>query len=1341
MTNLINTAISGLKLSQLALSITGQNIVNANTEGYTRQSVLAETGPTLFNGVGYVGSGVTVDQITRNTEQFLIDQYSKDLSILGDFEQFLGNISQVDSLLADPSTSVAASIDNFFAAVNGVANNPSAIESRQLLLTQTNLMLDRLDSADAKLTSQSSSLNSQLSSSARAVTTIGKEIAELNLAIAAAQGASKGSQPNDLLDRRDSLVRDLSDLVDVRTTVQSDLSMNVFIGEGQGLVIGVSSATLVSAPNSLDPSEVDLAFIDKNELQIVTGQMTGGQIGGALRFREEGLEPAVNGLGRIVLAVTDSINQQQKLGVDLEGNLGKSIFADINNPQFAQSRVKSDANNLPPADRLLSVRIDDLSKLGTSDYKVNFPGPDNRFSIVRLDDNAVVKQDVIGSKLPAEVSMDGFTLQFMSGSFQPGDNFLVQPTRTAIANTSLQINRPEEFALASPLISDSSLANQGGAFISGMNVWDVTTPSFDIQGGSLSPPVLIRFTSQTSFDVLDATDPSRPVPLQPPLTNRPFVPGANNSVFPDDPGGTTIVTPLGNVAGLRTDALSNGYRDETLTITATDPSSGYTKETRLQIDANTSAKVIAGRLSAVEGVFATAFSQLHLSDFQSDLQGADLGLTLNGINLTATDGDSLLSIPSPLTADFVRDRINNSSELAAQGITASSDGNGVTVRSSTGVDLSVELTGTDGDSVVMRGGDLRSIIGRQNLNSGYTAPVNTGFEIDLGFGPVFVPLSPGTIAGNNVVNTLQADIDRAIGAKVVTVGRSPDGRLLLEPVDKSKTLSIAGVTGTDVLGIEPVTLSGPDSGEQPAILGPGVSTVNPLNFSVSNGSFNVTVNGIYSDTFVLADSYPADGGSAIVQALNTQFAASTAANGVAGLVQARLTDSGAIEIVTSDVGPDTRLTVSGVTDMQGLVSEGESRGFQLTGTQALLVGNKSVNAGADFDVDGPHQFEISVDGLGPVTVSLTGSTRSAALFTNTVDVSAGVDLTAIPNSFQLAVTGYANTVIDVSGVDTSLAASAYDSVPQGIVNLFQERIDLALGSGVVAVGLTGTGNITLTTVDEGAGTSITVFNPTGDVATSVFPVVGTAVGSESGGTGVVDLVQNALDSSLLAGGLNPVTVGLDSSGLLSFTSTSYGESSEIEVSGVSNTFGFIFPGVDRGEQFKNTATVGGMLEVQFSEGTRLTSNRASGVFGSQPKAISNYLGYQVSLSSGQSGGGLPKAGDSFVIDYNREGSNDNTNALAMLALSDKRILSNGNFGITSAYAQIVQEVGILTSQARTSAQASESLMRQSESALSSVAGVNIDEEAGNLIKYEQSYNASAQLISIARDLFDAILQI
>ena len=106
MPGLIDTAVSGLKLSQLSLNTAGQNIVNANTEGYSRQTVLSETQNPSFVGVGYVGSGVTVSGIIRNTEQYLIDQVNSDLSILGEFEQYLSNINQMDNLLADPSTSV-----------------------------------------------------------------------------------------------------------------------------------------------------------------------------------------------------------------------------------------------------------------------------------------------------------------------------------------------------------------------------------------------------------------------------------------------------------------------------------------------------------------------------------------------------------------------------------------------------------------------------------------------------------------------------------------------------------------------------------------------------------------------------------------------------------------------------------------------------------------------------------------------------------------------------------------------------------------------------------------------------------------------------------------------------------------------------------------------------------------------------------------------------------------------------------------------------------------------------------------------------------------------------------
>lgn len=1341
MANLINTAISGLKMSQLALSVTGQNIVNANTEGYSRQSVSSETTSSQFIGVGYLGSGVTVNDISRNSEQFLVDQFTNDLSVLGEFDQYLGNVSQIDNLLADPATSISASLDDWFSALNGASNNPSGIESRQLLLTQTELLLDRFKSTEAKLLGQNDGLNSQLDSYARNVTTIASEIAELNGAISSSAGIANGNLPNDLLDRRDGLVAELATIVDVQTSLQSNFSMNVFIGEGQGLVIGPEPAVLVAEPGRQDPSKVELAFLVSNEPQVISRQLSGGALGGVLRFREEALDPALNGLGRIALAFADTLNEQQLLGVDLEGNLGRPLFTDINSPLMTQNRVRVDSDNAQPPDRMISVAIDDLSKLTTSDYRLTFPGPGERFSIVRVSDSTLVEQGAIGGKLPLAVSVDGFTVNFESGSFQEGDNYLIQPTRTTVSNLSVAISRAEEFALASPLIASANIGNQGGAFISATSVSDVTTASFTDSPGTLSPPVMIRFTSPSTYDVLDVTDPANPISLQPPVNNRRFVPGASNPVFPDNAGGKTVSGVIGNTGVTQLGVTVNGYPSENFVITQTDPDTGFSKETLLAVDSNQSANAIASQLSAIDGVFATASSQLQLFDFQSDLADEPLGLSLNGVNLTSGLLVEGRTVPEPMSTDFLRDSINNSPELTQQGIIATSDGLALTVRSSTGVDLSLSVTGNGGDSFKLRDGDLRAVNGRANLNSGYDAPINSRFNLDLGLGPKTVTLTPGSFARNDVISTLQADIDRALGTGQVAVSKTASGRLVLSAVDKANKLTITDVSNDDVLGLAPITLSGPDLGDQPARLGPAGSAIAPLDFTGANGSFSIGIDGIYSDTIVLNQSYPASGGAAIVAAINQQIGASTAATGLAGLVEAQLDASGGINFVTTAVGPDVRLAINTVSDMQGLVVQGNAVGAQLTGTQAQLTGNADISLGADFNTGGPHSFQLAVDGVAAVPVSLTGTTRRPAIFVNTTDISGGVDLSASPNTFELSIAGQPNTVIDLSGVDTTLAAAPFDSTPQGILNLIQQQIDNQIGTDVISVGLDNGGRLSLTTVAAGADTSITVSNPTGAVATDIFPVIGTSVGSEQGAAGVVNIIQSAIDSSLNGTGIDPVRVGFDDNGFLTLTSSKYGNSSQISVSDVNGSFGFVFPGINEGESFSSVATVGGTVDMELANGTSLVSNRQTGMFGEQPTGLDNFRGYQVYVNSGQSGNGIPQAGDSFIVDFNRTGTNDNTNAAAMLEINNKRVLSNGNLGILSAYGQMVQEIGILTSQSRTSQEASESLLRQSEAALQSVAGVNIDEEAANLIKFEQHYNASAQLISIARDLFDSLLQL
>ncbi|MDX1489662.1 MAG: flagellar hook-associated protein FlgK [Pseudohongiellaceae bacterium] len=1220
--SLINTAISGLKYSQAALSVAGQNIVNANTDGYSRQTISAATTTSVRTPAGYIGSGVTVTDIFRNTQQYLVDQVSGDISVLSEFDTYLSNISQTDNTLASSSSSLSTVMNSFFEALNESSNDPASLLGRQLLFTQTELLTQGFKTLENKLLSQNDGINRQFDTVSANMTTIAKEIAELNKTISDVIGSSEAKFPNDLLDRRDQLVRDLSQYVDVATVQKANRSIDVFIGEGQALVIAGNPREVVSVPGTLDPSRKDLAILGEGELRIVTEQLTGGEVGGLTRFRNEALEPALNALGRIAMAISDGINKQQNLGIDLEGNIGRSIFTELNDPAVMRNRVRADSRNTPPNDRELAVSIDDLSKLTTSSYDLNFPGPGKQYSLIRQSDGKLLAQGVIGERLPHEIKADGFTISISGGTFQAGDKFQIQPTKSGASDIRMQLTRPEAFAFASPIRTQSNVGNQGGAFILPGSVSDVTTPAFTTNPGQLSPPVIIRFTSPTTYDVLDYSDPANLVSLDPPLNNQRFAPGAVNTVFPDDPGGTTISTTGSGAGRINLGQGNNGYQQEVLSLARTNAESGFVTETRIQLDQNRSAAQIAQQLSNYDGVTATAFTQMQVSDFRSDGVGAPPTFWLNGVNITdptiVQEGELFPEeIPDPLTPDFLRDRINNAPEFAAQGIYATSDGDTLSVYSTVGVDLNARMGGSGGDSMVVRDGNLRSVVGTKSMTTGVTIPPDTQFDVDLGFGAKTITLTSGSFSVEQIREVVQRDIDLVLGRGVVTASLNAAGKIELRSASGDRIVDVSNVTGTDPLGIAPITIRGPDTGATAAVFANGVDVRGGLNYTAQNGSFLLSIDSQYVDTISLTGNYPAGDGSALLTDVQNQIAASVGANGLAGRVSASLNADGQLEFTSLTTGVQSRISVTAGTGAQGIVRSGEALGLETSGTNARLVGAANIESGFDFDANGPHRFQLTVNGGDPVLVTITGS--------------------------------------------------AVDE--RGVINLFDTQINAAL----------------------------------------------TAAGQDN------------------------VRVGADSDGSLTIESDNYGPDSSLVLVNVVGGYGAVFASEDFGEASTSDFTIGGHVDVQLASGLSVTSDRTNGLFGTTPEAKSNYLGFQVSINSGQGEGGAPEAGDTFLVSYNKDGTADNRNGEAMLALNTKLTLSNNNLSLQGAYGQLVENTGILTSQARLSQEASETLLHQSMSALQSVSGVNVDEEAANLIKFEQHYNASARLISLAKELFDSLL--
>ncbi len=516
MANTLNMAANTLLTLQRALSVTGHNISNVNTDGYSRQSVeYSSLNPQKF-GQNYIGSGVTLASVTRNTDDFVTQQLRNAITSHSQYESFLFEASSVDGLLATPGSSVSESMQEFFSALQQAVSSPDSAPVRNALFNQSQLLVSQFQSMDQRLLDQGMMLNQKISTVASQVNSIAQGIADLN-----AQMVNSGSPPADLLDKRDQLVNQMSKLVDVNVINQSDGTITVGIGSGHMLVVGAVSNTLKTSQSSVDPMMSDI-FIKMNGADInISDGVTGGQLGGLLAFRNDVLTPTRNQLGTMALAYGDSFNQQHQLGMDINGNLGKEFFNDINSATAQSKRVISNKNNTGTAQ--LGIEITDVDQLSSSDYRLSVSAGPN-YTVVRLSDQQVFNF----ASFPQTI--DGMNIQLTAGSANAGDTFILAPTRTAASDLSLNINSSQEIALASPIRTSALLANQGSASMSAGTVTDISTADFATTPGQLTPPVRIEFLSPTSFQIVNATTSGvieGPIVYDPANTNNVFpTPGA-----------------------------------------------------------------------------------------------------------------------------------------------------------------------------------------------------------------------------------------------------------------------------------------------------------------------------------------------------------------------------------------------------------------------------------------------------------------------------------------------------------------------------------------------------------------------------------------------------------------------------------------------------------------------------------------------------------------------------------------------------------------------------------------------------------------------------------------------
>lgn len=495
--SVFGTGVSGLLAAQRALSVVSHNIANVNTEGYSRQRVELATRNAQPFGNDFIGNGVSVTAIQRVYDQFAVTQLRNASSSASQAQQYRALADQVNNLLGSSDIGVMPALQDFFDAVQGVANNPSSQVERQVMISTANALAAQFRYFDSQLETLRNDSNAMLSNAVSQVNNLSSAIADINRRIS---DVGSGGAPNDLLDRRDELLRQLSEQVAVTTVMQDDGSLNVFIGNGQAVVAGSEARSIAVVPNAHDPQYLEVAFMTSSTPVVITTQLNGGKIGGILEFRGQILEPTQNALGQLAFGVAETFNEQHALGMNLRGELGGDFFVSLDTagPPSTSVVLPNSGNSGQPA-AVVNAVVSDAAALTGSEYRLERNG--SRYTLTRLSDS----HSVTLSGFPAlSATVDGVTVSLAAGTMADGDSFVINPVRNAARNFGVAISDPAQIAAAGPQRSAAALDNTGTGTVTMPELFD--RAAYTGQGYRIVALDADSNGQVDSYSVLDADD-------------------------------------------------------------------------------------------------------------------------------------------------------------------------------------------------------------------------------------------------------------------------------------------------------------------------------------------------------------------------------------------------------------------------------------------------------------------------------------------------------------------------------------------------------------------------------------------------------------------------------------------------------------------------------------------------------------------------------------------------------------------------------------------------------------------------------------------------------------------
>lgn len=1257
MTDILGIGSSGLTAYRKLLETTGNNIANANTEGYVRRDVvLASAGEAAMLPTAKIvasGSGVTVDLVRRATDTFLQTQVRSALSREARSQLLSEGLVRLEKSVVAPEHNIGSTVEEFFSRMQDLTLAPSSTAMRLTMIDAGQRVAERFRVTASSIRAEVTSTESSMQTTIDGINTITAQLANLNREIS--RSGTGPQKLNDLLDQRDKLLKDISKLTTVTVAEKTSGEIALFLGDSPSGPKLVDFDTAKNLGMSVEGDRVNFIY-DPYGVGSVTNQVMGGALAGQRDFRSETLE-LIASINRLAVGLADAVNQQHRQGIDLKGAAGKDLFS--------TDSVVAIPAGLNRGTAKVDVAIETAADLKDDTYQLRYD---------KAKDQWTVKSQKTGASVSgnAPLRIDGLVFKIEGKPFD-GDVFTAQPLADAAIGMHFLTDDPTAIAASMPLYVDPGRSN-GGAGILNLKTWSIPVPA------PQTPPSMTALFSALTGDTLAFRRDG----------NAFSIPSGAKDV---------VLSSLGNVSAahftaenfIATPIVQNGTAKVAVQSRGSNlaPETSYTA----RFDGSTNKWVVtsdrSGKSATADAVvtldgnefvftgMATDGDTFRIDSFASFSKRLKTGTELT-INLSTAS-----SAPTPVTLslsgndttpDGMARAINEAAQ--AQGLSKAiyaSVANGVlTINGLAGYTVnSAALQGQDADGVPLSmDGRVEKPLQAADLHV-LTTEGRELFTDDMaGWRGIDMEkhVAPIEIKNANPASG---------GAVIISVAGEPLRDSALK--DKDGGIAAGGVYALDITGMQGIRLAGSaiagkDNGGIVDALADALNaqastrswTGDSIDFStttLTEGHFRITVDGVANDVtfrrakdqdgnYLPTGSFEIDGPSGLTIALTSDGL--TSGHMVFTLPNRISTKAPQIAVSGSDAS------------LLGFPVDPNSQGQQLL-VRARLTAAGICPSNAVLAAAPPNIYiKLGDAEAAPVAISHVPGQ----------DASKGLSWKLVDGHLMFEATSSSINIVSANETDRDAAAK---------LGFLGTDLDMS-----VTTDAHGMKQLRLSSI-------ATTANDFADASASISRVGSTVrFHDQIPEDLIVSLTTNSADSKRMVATSFPAD--------LTRTDPKLGD---ITVKIVDDSH----------------------LEILDSISGKTIAARSYKI-----GDIVEYLGLNFTLQAPLA------AGDTFNVKWDASRTGDNRNILALTQLQTSNIFGFKRGSFQDIYAATSAKLGNTSQSAATDMAVAGKAASDLQSAYDSKTGVSLDKEASDLIRYQQAYQAAAQVVMAARTMFDTILK-